>query len=566
VARRLARAFPESNAGRGVAIVPGTSMYQRDRNTTRSALALLLAVAGLVLVGACASTANLQLARALEQRREMGIRVALGAGRGRLLRQVFTENLLLTSVGGGLGLVLMAWASRLAGVVLPASLEPGTLQLRPDFGVFVFGVALTLLTGIGSVIIPAWWVARRDLTTALKQSAMQSVAWRAPMRNALVVGQVALSVLLLVAAGLLVRSLQQVLRRHSDLAANSVLVASVDVGPLGFAPAQGLRIIEAMRQRVLGLPGVQAAGFASVRPFRRTDGVATARAEGATEHEAMAAGETIVTPGFFSTLGIPLPEGRDFDAHDTPSSPPAAIVDEAMARRLWPGRSALGRRLMVAGKLGGRAFEVVGVVGDSRSGAVIAPAEPEIYLPYAQHYQPQMVLQVRAAGSAKPLIGEVRAAFASVEPSFPPFAMRTLAEDLEAQLQPERATASLATVFAALALVLAAVGIHGLVTWSVAQRTREFGVRLALGGRPADILSLVARQAGRLVLLGLGLGTLLSLLLTPLLRSRLVGVSFADPITYGCVLALLAFVGGVAGYLPARRATKVDPMEALRHE
>ncbi len=566
VARRLARLFPESNAGRGVAVVSGTSAYQRDRKATRSELTLLLALAGLVLAGACASVTNAQLARAIARRREMRIRVALGAGRGRLLRQSLTENLLLAGIAGVLAWVLAVWTSRLFVVLLPADLELGTLRLHPGARVFILGVALALSSGITSAIASWWWLARRDPACALRESATRGLCTRAPLRNALVVGQVALAMALLVTVGLLGRSLQQVLRRHEGPALKSVLVASLDVGELGYTPARGRQTIETLRRRALGLAGVATAGFVSIRPFHQEEADATARNTGMTERQGLPVGEAIVTPGLFESLGIPLSEGRDFDAHDRSSTRPVAIVNEATANRLWPGRSALGRRLIVAGKTGRRAFEVVGVVADARLGAVTGAGVPEVYLPFAQHYQSRMVLAVRAKGRARPLIGAARAAFAAAAPGLPPVAVRTLDEELAFMLEPERATASVVSIFAALALVLATTAIYGLVMWSVVQRTFEFGVRMALGARPADIVGLVMRGAGRLLMAGLGVGALLSLALTALLRSRLIGVSFADPVTYGCVLALLGAVGCGAAYLPARRAANLDPMEALRYE
>jgi len=241
-------------------------------------------------------------------------------------------------------------------------------------------------------------------------------------------------------------------------------------------------------------------------------------------------------------------------------------VDEGTAGRFWPGRSALGRQLVLGGKLGGQTFQVIGVVPNPRFGSVADSTEPTVYLPYAQHYEPQRVLLLRSAGNPRRLIGDLGASIAAVEPGLQPFVVRTLADELHISLQPQRATASLVGFFASLALILAAVGIHSLVTWSVAQRTREFGVRMALGARRYDITWLVLKHAGRLLLAGLGTGVLLSLLLTRLLRHQLVGIGFADPLTYASVLTVLALVGFVAGYLPALRGSKLDPMEALRHE
>ena len=565
IARRLEQAFPDSNDERGVAVEVGTSVHQRDRGRTRQVVTLLLAVAGLVLLGTCVNVANMQLAHGTARRHEMGIRLALGAGGGRLVRQLLTENLLLALVAGGVGLLLVVWFSNLIVLLAPATVGLASLQLGPDARVFAFAAGLALFTAVACGLAPAWRLAHRDLERTLKDASAQSGSSRSALRSGLVVVQVAFS-LLLVGAGLFLRTLQYALNLRSGLAVNSVLLATVDLGLQGYDSHRGLRFFLALRDRVLRLPGVQAASFAAARPFNDMSEETTARAEAAAEGDEVALSCTTVTPGFFQTLAIPVLAGRDFEAADQFDTPAVAIVDESTARCLWPGRSALGERVVMGGRFGVQSFEVVGIVRDARFGSAPRPVERMIYLTHAQHYQSQMVLYVRTAGDPTSLIGGVRAALASLEPGLPLFATRTLAEELARSLGPQRVTASLMSVFATLALTLASVGLYGVVAWSVAHRTREIGVRMALGARPRDVGRMVLRQAARLVLWGLAVGLGLSFGLTRLVRSQLVGVSPTDPVTFAVGPLILITVALLACYLPARRAARIDPMVASRYE
>jgi predicted permease len=566
IANRLQQAFPDSNEDRGVAVAPGTSVHQRDRRETGQVLTLLLAVAGLALLGACANVANTQLARGAARRREIGVRLALGASGGRLVRQLLTENLLLALAAGSAGMVFAVWLSRLIVLLAPQTMGLTSLQLRPDTRVFAFAAGITLLAALVSGLAPSWRLACRDITCLLRDSSAQTGLSRSPMRNAIVVTQVALSLLLLVGAGLFLRTLQHVLNLRTELAVRSVLAATVDLGPQSYDPERGLQFYAALHERLRRLPGVKAASSATVRPFSDMGVLSPGRPEGAGEGDDVPLRSVTVTPGFFQTLGIPLLDGRDFEAADRPGAPAVAIVDESTAKRFWPDGRALGKRVVMGGRFGTQPFEVVGIVRDTPLGSPLQPAERLIYLPHAQHYQAQMALYVRAAGNPALLINDVRATLASLESNLPPFAVRTLAEELGQSLWPQRAKTTLLSVLAALALILAAVGLHGVIAWSVAQRTHEFGVRIALGAKSMDILQLVLRQGVRLILLGIAIGLATGLLLTPLARSQLIGVSPADPLTFVLTTLLLGAGGLASCWLPARRAARIDPMAALRCE
>ncbi|MCL5278579.1 MAG: ABC transporter permease [Planctomycetes bacterium] len=378
--------------------------------------------------------------------------------------------------------------------------------------------------------------------------------------------QVAFSLLLLVGAGLFLRTLQSALDLRSVFAVRSVLVATVDLGLQNYDSQRGLQFFGALRERVLRLPGVQAAGFAAARPFHDRSEETPARAQSAGPGDEVAVCCTTVTPGFLQTLAIPLLRGRDFEATDTSGTTPVAIVDESTAERLWPGRSALGERVVLGGRLGGQAFEVIGLARDTQFGSASQPVERMIYLAHAQHYQPQMVLHARTAGDPASLIAGVRAALASLEPDLPLFAVRTLADELGQSLGAQRLTASLVSAAAALTLTLASIGLYGVVAWSIARRTREIGVRMALGARPRDVGRMVLNQAGRLVLCGLVIGLALSFGLTRLVRSQLVGISPTDPAAFAVGSSIVIVVALLACWLPARRAARIDPMEALRCE
>jgi putative ABC transport system permease protein len=566
ITRRLEQAFPNSNDERGVAVEAGMSVHQRDRAQTRQIITLLLAVAGLVLVGACANVANMQLALGAVRRHEMGVRLALGAGGGRLVRQLLTESVLLALMAGGLGLLPVVWLSRLFVRLAPAAMGLSSLQLGPDGRVFAFAAGLALFTAVACGLAPAWRQVRGDLVDTLKDASAHSGSSRSGWRNGLVVAQVAFSLLLLVGAGLFLRTLQSALDLRAAFAVRSVLVATVDLGLQDYDSQRGLQFFTALRDRVLQLPGVQAAGFAAARPFHDRNEETPARAQGAEQGGEAAVCCTTVTPGFLQTLAIPLLRGRDFAAGDASGAPLVAIVDESTARRLWPGRSVLGERVVLGGRFGGQSFEVVGLARDTQFGSVSQPVERMIYLAQAQHYQPQMVLHVRTAGDPTSLTAGVRAALASLEPDLPLFAIRTLADEFGQSLGAQRVAASLISVAAALALTLASVGLYGVVAWSVARRTREIGLRMALGARPRDVRRMVLTQAGRLILGGLAIGLGLSFGLTRLVRSQLVGITPTDPAAFAVGSLILISVALVACYLPARRAARIDPMVALRCE
>jgi predicted permease len=566
IAHRLEQAFPSSNDERGVAVEAGTSVYQRDRGQTREVVTLLLTVAGLVLLGACVNVTNMQLARGAVRRREMGIRLALGAGGRRLVRQLFTESLLLALVAGGVGMLLAVWLSRVMVLLAPAAMGLTSLQLGPDGRVFAFTAGLTLLTALVCGLAPSWRLGHGDLAGPLKDAPAQFSSSRSVLRSSLVVVQVAFSLLLLVGAGLFLRTLQYASNLRSGLPVHSVLVATIDLGLQGYDSPRGLAFFSALRERVLKLPGVQAASFAATRPFHEMNEETSARAQGSAEGDALPLCCTTVASGFFQTLALTLLEGRDFGAADTAGAPAVAIVDASTARRLWPGRSALGESVVLGGRFGAQSFEVIGVARDTPFGPASQPVARAIYLPHAQHYQPQMVLYVRTVGDPSSLLAGVRTTLASLEPGLPLFAVRTLAEELGRSLGPQRITASLVSVFAAFAVTLASVGLYGVVAWSVAQRTREIGVRMALGARPRDIARIVLRHAGRLVLGGLVLGLGLSFALTRLVKSQLVGVSPTDVAAFALGPLILMAVALLASYLPARRAARIDPMVALRSE
>jgi putative ABC transport system permease protein len=566
--QRLSQTYAETNHGWNVRL---TNLRESLVGALRTSLLVLLGAVAFVLLIACANVANLLLARATARRREIAVRVALGASRGRIIRQLLTESLLLSTAGGAAGLLLSVWLTELFVAISPAN-SPRFDEIRPDARVFAFTLGVTVLTGLVFGLAPALAASRTDLNETLKEGGRAGSAGsrRNRARSLLVVAEIALSFMLLAGAGLLIRSFMRLREVNPGLNPDGVLALRVSLLSTKYPTAQ--QKTEFYRQaveRIKSLPGVEAAGGVLTLPLGG-DTFNVGRAfirEGRpmTPEESASAAYLVATPDYFRTLQIPLVAGRAFTDQDTDHSPMVVIVNETMARQFWGGESPLGKRITIWRD---EKFprEVVGVVGDTRP-SLDAPPAPQMYVPYAQDAGwNSLSLVVRSRVEPTALTASVRSEIRGLDKVLPIYNTKTMREVLSASVAQQRSSTLLVTAFAAVALLLALIGIYGVAAYYVTQRTHEFGVRMALGAQASDIFRLVVRQGMALAGIGVGLGLVAALALTRAMTTLLFGVKPSDPLTFAAVALLLAAVALVACYIPARRATKVDPMIALRYE
>jgi predicted permease len=537
-------------------------------------LQILMGLVGLVLLIACANIANLLLARAGSRQKEIAVRMAIGAGRRRLIRQMLTESLLMAFFGGLIGIVLAWWGSEALLAMVSAGSQPLPLHVAPDGRVLLFTVVVSLVTALLFGTVPALRATRIDLTPALKEGrGMASVASRSPLAKALIVSQVALSLVLLVGAGLFLRTLVNLTNVDTGFNKENVLLFAIDPADVGYKEdARLVNLSQQIEQRVSAEPGVRAASI-SFFTFN----------EGAWDDSVVVQGSrlapginndvifNVVGPGYFATMGIPLLTGRVFNLHDTATSPKVAVINETMAREFFPGGSPIGQRFSVgsAGR-GKRAhggdIEVVGVVKDAKYMSLRERRWPAAYYPYTQNIQYYNDLEVRYSGDPKAIIAEVRYAVGEVDRRLPISYQNTLAQRVDESITSQTLTARLSAFFGLLAVFLACIGIYGLMSYAVTRRTNEIGIRLALGAHPGDVLRMVLKETVMLVGIGLAIGIPVALASGRWVASMLYGLKPSDPVTLLIAVAILFLVGISAGFLPACRASKVDPMTALRHE
>jgi putative ABC transport system permease protein len=567
IADQIEQRYPDSDKGWRNRIEPLPEQLTSD---VKPALLILLVAVGLVLLIACLNVANLLLAQAASREKEIAVRTALGAGRGRMVRQLLTESALLAFLGGGLGLLLAFWGLKAFSLWIPEDI-PVSGEMSLDLRILGFTLLVTMITGALAGLVPAFQMTRPDLSETLREGtrAGSSTSKGGRTRSALVIVETAVAVLLVVGAGLLIRSFARLTAVDPGFRPQGVLTLRLLLPQGKYEDPERLAFTNKVLEQLRALPGVTGAGMVSNLPMSGEENIEGLIIEGKPrpKPEDIALGDyRQATPGYFETMGVPLVSGRLFTEGDGPKAAPVAVIDETLARAYWPGEEALGKRFRFGG-LGPEEevwITVVGIVGNVRNSGLHVDARPQLYVPQAQNPSGQLSFVMRTAGDPKRLIADARKAVYAVDPSQPIDRMRTLEQMVSASVAGRRFNMVLLVIFAGLALVLAAVGIYGITSCSVAQRTREMGLRMALGAQPGTVLGLVLREAGTLALLGLGAGLLLAFAATRVMSSLLFGVGSTDPATFAAVSLGLAAVSLFAAYLPGRRATQVDPMVALR--
>ncbi|MGH9769544.1 MAG: ABC transporter permease [Blastocatellia bacterium] len=579
IAEQLFKEWPQHwtnirNQSRVISLLPeGQARVIPDfRTPVLIFMAMLMTVVGLVLLIACANVANLLLARATARRKEIAIRLSLGAGRGRLIRQLITESVLLALLGGGAGLLIASWGTGLLMAFKPPAPVPIEIDLGADWRVLGFTFGLSLLTGVLFGLAPALAASRPDLVASLKDEAGAG-SGRGRLRGALVIAQVALSLMLLICSGLFIRSLRNAGSVDPGFDADNLLAMSMDLQLQGYTEPTGRNFSRQLLDRVRALPGVVSASMSDELPLGITGGARRAiTIEGYTAQpgESTEVGSAAVAAGYLETLRIPLLHGRAFTEQDREGAPGVVMVNEAFARRYWPGQEPIGKRIQMgvarSGANDSPYLEVAGVVKDGKYVTLGEEATPFVYLNLAQQYRSSPTLVVRTRGNPVDYLPAVRNEVAALDKTLPLYDVKTMRQHLGLALLPARLAGSVLGVFGLVALILAAAGIYGVMAYSVAQRTREIGIRMALGASASAVLKLVVRQGMTLTLIGVAIGLTASFALTRLMKTLLFGVSATDPLTFVVITLLLTVVALVAALVPARRAANVDPMVALRRQ
>ncbi|MGE0129992.1 MAG: ABC transporter permease [Blastocatellales bacterium] len=572
IAARLQQQYPRTNTDQGVALVP---LHEEFAGAIRKPLLILLGVVGFVLLIACANVTNLLLARATLRAQELTIRAALGASRLRLTRQLLTESILLALSGGAVGALLAIWGVDLLETLVPENLAQAR-DIVVDGRVLGFTAVVSLLTGVVFGLAPALQVSRPNLTEALKEGGRGGAGGesRGRLRGALVIGEIALSLVLLTGAGLMIKSFYRLTSVDPGFQPDKALTMRMQLSGEKYGdPVKRREFYDRMLQQAQSLPGVQSAGVITQLPLTTQGLHFSFSLEGQPPMPAAnlpQAAFRVISRDYFRAIGIPLLRGRSFTPQDTADAQAVVVINRTMAERFWPTQEALGKRFKVGASDGQNPWMVVvGVVGDVRQSSLDQALKPEMYVSHLQDrrfFAMPRDLVVRTTGDPISMAAAVRAEIWKLDKDLPLFRVRTMEQILSESVAAQRFNMLLLTVFAALALLLAAIGIYGLMSYATAQRTHEIGIRLALGARASDVLRLVMRQGVILTISGVAVGLAGAFALTRVMTGLLFGVSATDPLIFTLIASLLTLVALLACYLPARRAAKVDPMVALRYE
>jgi predicted permease len=574
IMRRIAQDNPAEAGHLGAFVQP---LHEYLTGDVRRPLLVLLAAVGVVLLIGCANLANLLLARAATRRKEIAVRIALGAGRLRILRQLLTESVLLASAGGVCGLLLAAWSFAALRRLIPSELA-ASATLGLDGQALAYTLGLSLVTGVLFGLAPAWQATRVDLGDALKQSGARTGMGNRRLQKALVVAEVALALVLAAGAGLLIQTFYRLRQVDAGFRAENVLTMQTRLPRARYMDhAKRTAFFQQVLERVRTLPGVASVAYASRLPLSGRGGIYTLIIEGrpAQAGVAMEATHRQISPEYFAALGIPLKQGRAFEERDTLQTQAVIIINETLAHRFFPDKSAIGKRFSIttayqSDTLPLSPLTIIGVVGDVKQSGLENEIMPELYLPHAQvAYNASSIpsyLIARTAGDPLGVATPVRQAVHTVDPDLPVADVRTMESLLDEMVAQRRLRMTLLVAYAGLALLLAAVGIYGVLAYFVTQHTLEIGIRMALGAQAEDVLLFVLRRGMGMALAGVGLGLITSFAVTRLMKTLLFGVSATDPLTFGLTAITLMLLSLLACWIPARRATKVDPMVALKYD
>jgi predicted permease len=573
VAGQLEQTYAKSNEGWTSKLLPAeeSRIWPEYRRSVISFLEFLLVLAGLVLLMACLNVANLLIVRGSARQKEIAIRLALGVSRVRLVRQLLTESLMLSVLGGAIGLLLALGAAGLIAAFRLPNFTPAELSIDLDRRVLGFTLLISTLTGLIFGLAPALQFSFLDLVSGLKGKldARAGRFRRLTLRNVLITFQVALSLILLIGATLFLRSLQKAQQVDLGLDPENVSLASVDLGLQGYDEAKGKTFYTELLQRVKAVPGVRSVSLARMVPFGSErmsksiviDGQSPATSNGGSVQIAA----NVVSPHYFETLGIRLLRGRDFNEHDAENSPRVAVINETMARRFWPGQDAIGKSFRLAAGNSSN-VEVIGIVQDGKYRSLQETPRPFMYFPLRQDYQSQITMHVRSAGQASGVLAAVKQQVQALDSNLPVYDVKTMREHLAVLVSQSQMGATLLSLFGLLALLLAAGGIYALTSFHVAKRVREIGIRIALGAHRGNVLKLIIMETIVLALAGIALGTVAAFALSRVISSLLFGISPTDPGTFIIIPLFLLGVTLLSSYIPAWKATKIDPVIALRTE
>jgi len=569
LAAQLAKDFPNENEGLRIQVIPPGFVLPQLRNAMLGVSAALMGLVALVLLIACTNLANLLLARAAERGKEIAIRLSIGAGRARIVRQLLTESVMLAVAGGLVGVALAKWIIDSIMALKPPIDIPVTLELHVDWRVLIFSMIISIITGVLFGLVPALQATKPDLIPALKDAASQSGVRRSLLRSGLVVAQVAVSLLLLI-AGLTLRALQRLRGMNPGFNPENALMMNFDLSLQGYQADAGMQLRKQLLDRVESLPGAQSASITDFIPLSMNYNGEAILIEGRPQERGVNMPQAMradVGLKYFETIGTPLVAGRDLTEQDQEGKTRSAVVNETFARKFFPGanpiETALGKQFRTSPE--GRPWQIVGVARDGKYWTIGEYPQAFVWFPIGNQLAFNYLV-VRTSAKPETVIGAIRGVFRSLDPNLPVTDVKPLTEHMKLSLFPARAFASLLSAFGLLALALAAIGIFGVMSYAVSHRTREIGVRMALGASAKDIFRLVVGRGLWLTMIGVGVGLALAFVGTRFLSSLLYNVSAVDPLTFAGVTLLLVAVAFLACYFPARRAMKTDPMVALRYE
>ena len=552
---------------RHLSLLPAAKGVSGAPRELGAGLIFLMSMVSLLLLIACANVANLLTARATARRREIGIRIALGAGRMRILRQLLVESLMLALAGGALGLLAAAWIGQVLLGFLPDDPSAQGITADPDVGVLVFALGLSVLTGVLFGLIPAVQGTRHGVAENLKDQAAAVIGGQTGFRRGLVVAQIALSLVLLISAGLFLRSLSNVENINAGFRTDHLISFSIQPSFSGYNQARTVALFGQLQQNIAGLPGVRAASLSQIGALAGDSDSSSIEIAGREPKQGQdhSVNNNFIGPGYFATMGIPLLTGRDFNQQDSAAAPRVAIANETMARSFFGDDNPLGQRVLFSRDK--TTITIVGVVRDSKYASLRETPKPVLYFPYTQHpTAPKMTFYARTVRDPASMARSLQQQVHQMDASLPVFEVHTMEQQIDESIFTDRLVAALSTAFGALATILAAVGLYGVIAYMVALRTREIGIRMALGADRRRILHIVMREVALLAAIGIIIALAAGLAVGRIIGSQLFGVSGHDPAVFIAATTALALVAALAGYIPALRATRVDPLVALRYE